>query len=74
MYQDMPRMQDFAPFTPELLGALNDTPAIRTTSQARWASPYNISNGQKIYIGHYFLPIAYSARNSQKYLVVIWTT
>ena len=37
MYQDMPRMQDFAPFTPELLGALNDTPAIRTTSQARWA-------------------------------------
>jgi len=39
MCQDMPRMQDFAPFTPELLGVFEQPPAVRTTSQARWASP-----------------------------------
>jgi hypothetical protein len=38
-FQDMPRMQDFAPFTPDFLGALSGSPAIRTTSQARKASP-----------------------------------
>ena len=37
MCQDMPRMQDFSPFTPELLGAFRP-PAVRTTSQASWAS------------------------------------
>jgi hypothetical protein len=35
MCQDISRMQDFAPFTPELLGALSAT-AVRTTSQARF--------------------------------------
>jgi hypothetical protein len=39
MCQDMPRMQYFAPFTTELLGAISGPPVIRTTSQARWASP-----------------------------------
>jgi hypothetical protein len=31
-------MQDFSPFTPELLGAFRP-PAVRTTSQASWARP-----------------------------------
>jgi hypothetical protein len=40
----------FAPFTPELLGALSGSPAVRTTSQAI-GQPNNFLDNLNLYLG-----------------------
>jgi hypothetical protein len=77
-------MQDFAPFTPELLGAL--TPGRKNAGLIGQLdkSPHVFLVNTCLYPMNKFYPgdiiiggrklAVISVRNSQKYLVVIWTT